>query len=72
MEKERKKAMSQAKIMIQSSRLTLRTMKYRQMMRAPTKAEARANVAVVTAKTAGPRFGIDVPSSSAAEEDMAR
>lgn len=40
-------------------------------MRAKTKIEARTRVAVVTAKTAGPRFAIEPPGSESESGSMA-
>lgn len=57
MVKDRKKAISQARIMTQSSQVTFFTMNQRLVTRAATKTEATTSVAVVTAKTAGPRSG---------------
>lgn len=39
-------------------------------MRAKTKTEARTRVAVVTARTAGPRFAIEPPGSTSESESM--
>lgn len=54
--------------MVLSSQLTFLTMKRLQKRRAATMTLANTNVAVVTAKTAGPRSG--TPSSVAVTTDM--
>jgi hypothetical protein len=71
MVKERKKANSHARIMTRSSQVMFLTIKVRETIRAATKTVARTRVAVVTAKTAGPRSGMP-PSSVEAESDMSR
>jgi hypothetical protein len=63
--------MSHARRMILSSHVNLLTIKYRDIMRAKTKTEERTRVAVVTAKTAGPRFAIEPPGSESESGSMA-
>ena len=50
--------LTQANIMNQSSQPTFCTINMRQVILAKKKRLAKTNVAVVTASTAGPRFGI--------------
>ena len=57
MVKERKNAINQANIITLSSQVKFLTMKIRLIIREITKTEASTKVAVVTAKTAGPRSG---------------